>query len=67
MPFGHADGQPSHGSVVGRTPDQARVFGKLDMADNVGLAAFLSVDASPVGMAGRVLVSDASGKVRLLP
>jgi acetyl-CoA C-acetyltransferase len=52
------DGQPSHGSVVGRTPDQARVFGKLDMADNVGLAAFLSVDASPVGMAGRVDAGD---------
>lgn len=49
------DGGPSHGSVVGRTPDGARVFGKLDLVE---VAPFLSLDTSPIGMAGRVSVGD---------
>lgn len=49
------EGQPSHGSVVGRTPDGARVFGKIDLSE---VAAFLSLERSPIGAAGRVHVGD---------
>jgi hypothetical protein len=49
------DGQPSHGSVVGRTAQGDRVFGKIDLAE---AAAFLSLDAHPIGMAGHVHVGE---------
>lgn len=52
------DGQPSHGSVVGRTEAGARVFGKIDVADRAALATLLSLEASPVGLPGRVSVAD---------
>lgn len=52
------EGQPSHGSVVGRTPDSARVFGKVDVADSDAVAALLSLDAHPIGLPGRVSVGD---------
>ncbi|WP_164155860.1 acetyl-CoA acetyltransferase [Sandarakinorhabdus rubra] len=52
------EGQPSHGSVIGRTPDGTRVFGKLDMADRDALATFLSLEASPIGLPGRVDVGE---------
>ena len=49
-------GEPSHGSVVGRTPGAARVFGKIDIADDQTLAALLNLDAHPIGLPGRVSV-----------
>jgi hypothetical protein len=52
------EGQPSHGSVIGRTPDGARVFGKVDVADGAAMAALLSLEASPIGLPGRVAVGD---------
>ncbi|WP_156255544.1 acetyl-CoA acetyltransferase [Sandarakinorhabdus oryzae] len=52
------EGQPSHGSVVGRTPDGARVFGKIDVADADALATLLSLDAHPIGLPGMVSVAD---------
>jgi hypothetical protein len=52
------EGQPSHGSVVGRTPDGTRVFGKINVADADALARFLSLDASPIGLPGAVRVGD---------
>lgn len=52
------DGAPSHGSVIGRTPDGARVFGRIDMADGDFVAHLLSLDRSPVGDEGRVTVAD---------
>ena len=50
------DGQPSHGSVVGRTPDGARILGKIDIADADALATLLSLDAHPIGLPGAVSV-----------
>jgi acetyl-CoA C-acetyltransferase len=52
------DGQPSHGSVVGRTPDGARTLGKIDIADSDALATLLSLDAHPIGLPGAVSVAD---------
>jgi acetyl-CoA C-acetyltransferase len=52
------DGTPSHGSVVGRTPDADRVFGKLDVSNAEAMAVFLSRDASPVGLPGMVSVGE---------
>ena len=52
------DGQPSHGSVVGRTPDGARTLGKIDIADADALATLLSLDAHPIGLPGAVSVAD---------
>ncbi|MEI6419291.1 MAG: acetyl-CoA acetyltransferase [Sphingomonadales bacterium] len=52
------DGAPSHGSVIGRAVDGARVFGKLDVADADVLALFLNPDASPVGAKGVVSLGD---------
>ena len=49
------EGQPSHGSVVGRTAGGARVFGRLDLAE---VAPFLSLETSPIGNPGRVHVGD---------
>jgi len=49
------EGQPSHGSVVGRTAGGARVFGRIDLAE---VAGFLSLERSPIGDAGRVQVGD---------
>jgi hypothetical protein len=45
------DGEPSHGSVVARTDEGARVFARVRPDD---LAGFLTLDASPVGRGGRV-------------
>jgi len=52
------EGQPSHGSVVGRTPDGDRVFGKIDVADSDALATLLSLDAHPIGQPGVVSVGE---------
>ncbi len=52
------DGQPSHGSVVGRTPEADRVFGKLDLADSAALTTLLSLDAHPIGLPGTVRLGD---------
>ncbi|MEN9932369.1 MAG: hypothetical protein RIS17_942 [Pseudomonadota bacterium] len=52
------DGQPSNGSVVGRTPAGTRVFGKVDIADADALATLLSLDAHPIGLAGKVSVGE---------
>ena len=52
------EGQPSHGSVIGRTPDGARVFGKVDVADGAAMATLLSLSASPIGLPGRVTVGE---------
>ena len=52
------DGKPSHGSVVGSTPNRDRVFGKLDVSDSEAMAAFLSTDTSPIGLPGQVSVAD---------
>ncbi|WP_353218192.1 acetyl-CoA acetyltransferase [Sandarakinorhabdus sp.] len=52
------DGQPSHGSVVGRTPEHDRVFAKVAVADAETMAALLSLDAHPIGLPGRVSVGD---------
>ncbi len=52
------DGAPAYGSIIGRTPAGARVFGKIDMADGGLVETLVSLDASPVGLAGRVTVSD---------
>ena len=45
------EGAPSHGSVVARTDDGARVFARMRPDD---LAGFLTLDASPVGHGGQV-------------
>jgi hypothetical protein len=52
------DGAAAHGSIVGRTPARARVFGRVDMGDAGFVARLESLDASPVGLAGRVSVAD---------
>ena len=52
------EGQPSHGSVIGRVPDNSRVFGKADVADGAAMATLLSLSASPIGLPGRVTVGD---------
>jgi hypothetical protein len=52
------EGQPSHGSVVGRTPDGARVFGKIDLGDADAVATLLSLDASPIGLPGRISLGE---------
>lgn len=49
------EGAPSHGSVVGRTPAGARVFARIDMGD---AARFTALDASMVGVAGRVRLGE---------
>jgi acetyl-CoA C-acetyltransferase len=50
------DGAPAHGSIVGRTPAGGRVFGRIDIADGAFVARLESLDASPVGLEGRVSV-----------
>jgi hypothetical protein len=52
------DGAPSHGSVIGRTDDGARVFGQVAMADADTLALLMSDSESPIGSAGVVTVAD---------
>ncbi len=52
------DGAPSHGSIIGRTPDGARVFGKAAVADTDICAVLLSQDASPVGSTGSISMDD---------
>jgi hypothetical protein len=52
------DGAPAYGSIVGRTPAGARLFGRVDMADTGFVARLLSLDVSPIGLDGRVTVSD---------
>lgn len=52
------DGQPGHGSVIGRTPDGTRAFGKINVADADAIAALLSLDSTPIGLPGRVSVGD---------
>ncbi|MEY2884390.1 MAG: hypothetical protein RL490_2114, partial [Pseudomonadota bacterium] len=52
------DGAPATASVIGLTPDGSRVYGKVAMADADLLATLLSLDASPVGLPGRVSVGD---------
>jgi hypothetical protein len=52
------DGAPAYGSIVGRTPAGARVFARVDMADTGFVARLESLEASPVGLTGRVSVSD---------
>lgn len=52
------DGAPSHGSVIGRTPDGARVFGKVAVSDGDSCGALLAPDVSPVGSAGRITQGD---------
>jgi hypothetical protein len=47
------DGAPAYGSVVGRTPAGARVFGRVNMADTDFVARLESLDASSVGVAGQ--------------
>jgi hypothetical protein len=49
------DGAPSHGSVVGRTEDGARVFARIDMGD---ATRFTALDKSVVGASGRVTLGD---------
>nr|WP_310525478.1 acetyl-CoA acetyltransferase [Polymorphobacter sp.] len=52
------EGAASHGSVIGRTPDGARVFGKIDVGDAGVMAGLLSGERSPVGDAGVVSVGE---------
>ncbi len=52
------DGAPAYGSIVGRTPAGARVFARVGMADVDFVARLESLEASPVGLAGRVSVSE---------
>ncbi|WP_310497272.1 acetyl-CoA acetyltransferase [Sandarakinorhabdus sp.] len=52
------DGAPSHGSVIGRTPETDRVMGRIDIGDADTMAALLAMDRSPVGLEGRVSVDD---------
>ncbi|MBC7504470.1 MAG: acetyl-CoA acetyltransferase, partial [Sandarakinorhabdus sp.] len=52
------DGAPSYGSVIGRTPAADRVFGRIDVADGATRDALLSMERSPVGDAGVVVVGD---------
>ncbi len=48
------DGAPAYGSAIARTPAGSRVFARIDMADAAGLAALMSLAASPIGSAGDV-------------
>ena len=52
------DGAPAYGSIMGRTPEGARLFGRIDMADTGFVARLLSLDVSPVGLDGRVTVGE---------
>jgi acetyl-CoA C-acetyltransferase len=52
------DGAPAYGSIVGRTPAGARVFGRVDMADTGFVAQLESLEVSPVGLSGTVSVSE---------
>jgi hypothetical protein len=52
------DGAPAHGSVIGRTPDGSRIFGRVLGEDKDTLAALLATDVSPVGHAGAVSLAD---------
>jgi acetyl-CoA C-acetyltransferase len=51
------DGAPAYGSVVGRTPAGARVFGHVPGDDGDTLAALLVTGRSPVGDAGVVTLA----------
>jgi hypothetical protein len=51
------DGAPSHGSVIGRTPTGARVFGQVPGDDKDLLAVLLATDVSPIGSAGAVTLA----------
>ena len=48
------DGAPAYGSIIGRTPVGARVFARIDVADDAALETLLSQDRSPVGDGGMV-------------
>jgi len=52
------DGAPAYGSVVGRTPAGARVFGRVTAEDGATMAALLTLSASPVGSAGQVTLQE---------
>ncbi|PZN92289.1 MAG: acetyl-CoA acetyltransferase [Alphaproteobacteria bacterium] len=52
------DGAPSHGSIIGLTPERARVFARIDMADAGFVGRLLSLEASPVGLGGTVSVGE---------
>ena len=54
------EGAPAFGSVIGRTPDGARIFGKVDIADADTLAPLVSVQRSPIGSTGTVSVGNDS-------
>lgn len=54
------DGVPAYGSVVGRTPQGARIFAKLDIADTDTLTPLLALDRSPIGNAGTVTIIEDS-------
>jgi hypothetical protein len=49
------EGEPAHGSVIGRTDAGARVFAKIAAGD---FGVFLNEQESPVGRAGRVRLQD---------
>ncbi|MBU6166777.1 MAG: acetyl-CoA acetyltransferase [Alphaproteobacteria bacterium] len=49
------DGQPSHGSVVGRSPAGDRLFARMHLAE---VGAFLNLAASPIGAAGHVTLAE---------
>ncbi len=52
------DGAPSHGSIIGLTPARERVFARIAMADAGFVGRLLSLEASPVGLAGAVSVGE---------
>lgn len=52
------DGAPAYGSVIGRTPGGARVFGRVTSDDADTLAGLLVDDRSPVGSAGTVTIGE---------
>jgi acetyl-CoA C-acetyltransferase len=58
------DGAPSHGSVIGRTPEGARVFAQVAKADSRTIDLLLATDRSPVGSDGTVSLADADGLQR---
>lgn len=50
------DGAPAHGSVIGRTADGVRVFGRVPGDDADTLKLLLDPDRSPVGSEGNVSI-----------
>jgi hypothetical protein len=58
------DGAPSHGSVMGRTPDGSRVFAQIDKQDSETIGLLLATDRSPVGSHGRIALPEPDGLQR---